>query len=716
VTHDGDALSGVTISATSPTNQGEVTAVSSNNGYYKLSFLPPGEYLVTFTIDGFKTVSHTVNIHATQVALLNVAMQLEEFTGEVSVVAMADTVSAGTLGASTIQQTTLEKLAVSRDLSSAVELSAGVTGENGYFRISGGETWENLFSMNGVVLNENIYGTPRAMYIEDAIQETTVMTSGVSAEYGRFSGGLVNMITRSGGNEYSGSFRVNLTNDKWRGKTPISTERADEINTIYEATSGGPLWRDHLWFFLAGRSVSYDTSMQTYLLNLPYIYGVEERRYEGKLTWSVTSEHRITASYIKTTNDRTNAPGWTPMDLESVDDKTALPQEGLSVNYTGVLTDRLLLEVMYSRNEMTFEGYGGDYADIGRGTVVWDLVTGGIFNSPAWCGHCDPRERDNENLQAKASWFLDAGGASSHDLSIGVDLYDDQVQENFHNTGSGYLIYTYYPQDIRPDEGVVYGVFYPGGWTYIVDTRVLEPSQRSSLKTNSLFVNDTWRLGSHWTFNLGLRYDQNKGENQAGWTVIDDSRLSPRLGASWDIKGDGEWILNASFGRYATTPNIWVADSGSPAGQTVWNGYYYQGPSVFASDLGSNPAAVEAVMDWFFNAGGPGNPDYLAWVSIPGLTPRIGDNLRSPYGDEITVGLSKRLGNRGTLRADYVYREYSDFYAQFMTPGQTGFHQDVGTYDLGIYENESDLLERVYSGLAIRFDYRVGDRWTFGGN
>ncbi len=710
VTYDGEPLPGVSITATSPAMQGEASALTSDTGYFKLPFLPPGEYVVTFALDGFKQAESTVNINATQDAVLSVAMRAMEFAGEVAVVAMADTVTSGIVGASTIEGEMLELLAVSRDMTSAVALSAGVTGSGGYFRISGGETWENLYSMNGMVLNENIYGTPLPLYIEDAIQETTVMTSGVSAEYGRFSGGFVNMITKSGGNEFSGSVRASLTNDKWRGMTPLTAERVDELNSVYELTFGGPVWGDHLWFFLAGRSAAADWSMQTYYLNLPYAYSNDEKRYEAKLTFSPTTDHRITASYIKTEDDYTNNAGWWPMDLESLDPHAAWPLEGLAVNYSGVLSSSFLIEAQYSRSGQTFEGWGGDDSDLGRGTVVLDYVTGGNFNSPPWCGQCEDRERANQDIQAKAFWFVDTSSAGAHDIVFGVDLYDDQVQENFHNSGSGYSLGTYWPQDIRIDAGEIWGIFEPW-YTYIIDGRVLEPSQRSSLKTNSIYANDTLRVGRRLTLNLGLRYDEHDGENQAGLKVIADSMLSPRLGASWDVAGDGSWIVNASFGRYVTSPNIWVADTGSAAGQSLWNWYTYLGPAVYASDLGSNPAAVEQVMNWFFD-----NPSDPTWLWVPGLTPKIGDNLRSPYGDELTIGLAKRLGNRGTFRMDFVHREYDDFYTAFLTPGQTGSHPDVGTFDLAIYENEGDLLERVYDGLMTRFDYRIGDRWVFGGS
>ena len=135
------------------------------------------------------------------------------------------------------------------------------TGPAGAFSFGGSVSFENLFLLNGVSINENIRGQAFDTAIEDAIQETTVANGGVSAEFGRFSGGVVNIITKSGGNRFSGSFRESLNNDKWRTLTPFETERLattpepriDNVVPTYEYTLGGPIMRDRLWFFTSGR-------------------------------------------------------------------------------------------------------------------------------------------------------------------------------------------------------------------------------------------------------------------------------------------------------------------------------------------------------------------------------------------------------------------------------------------------------------------------------
>ena len=141
-------------------------------------------------------------------------------------------------------------------------------------------------------MNENLRGQAFDLYIEDAVEETTTSASGVSAEYGRFSGGVVNMITKSGGNQFSGSFRAGFENEVWEGETPLTTGQEDKINTTYEATFGGYIIRDALWFFAAGRDVALSGTDQYYdLTTIPTTR--DETRYEAKLTWALNPNHRF---------------------------------------------------------------------------------------------------------------------------------------------------------------------------------------------------------------------------------------------------------------------------------------------------------------------------------------------------------------------------------------------------------------------------------------
>jgi outer membrane receptor protein involved in Fe transport len=713
VTYENQALPGVTVVATSPSMQGQRVTVTSGAGDYLLPGLPGGTYTVAFQLSGFHTLEQEVKISASQNQLLDAVMASETVTAEIDVVARYDTVGTAVAGAETVEQAVIEQLPVDRDINAAVALTAGTAeGLNGP-SIAGSTSVENLYTQNGVVLNETIRQQAMPSYIEDAIQETTVLTSGVSAEYGRFTGGVVNMITKSGGNEFSGSFRASFDNDSWSAETPLTTDQVDDVNSTLEATLGGYLWKDRVWFFLAGRDRSDDVSRQTYISQIPWNQTLDDSRVEAKVTALLTQNHRLTANY----NYRDfPASAWDfgafpSMDLDSVGDAYGNETTGWVANYTGLFGDSFALEAQYSANEFTIIDGGGNDPTLEGGTPIVDYVVNGTYHAPWFCGEpCRDEERDNENLFVKGSWFVSGDVAGSHELVFGFDSFSDKVLYDNHQSASDYQIWTIYPPDFS--SGTPLLQLYPGAGL-VVDLSLVEPSQRTKFTTNSYYVNDSWRVSNRLSLNIGVRYDDNDGTDAGGAKVVDDSRWSPRLGLSWDPLGDGNWAVNASAGRYTSSIRYTVANQGTGAGRPATLAWLYLGPPVLASQVGGNDAALGLVFDWFFS---PANPYYLFLASIPGLNTQIGDSLGSPYVDEMTVGFSKRLGSEGVLRVDYVNRSYAAFYSLVNEPYHWVSSPSTGLLDLNTFVNEDTLLEREYDGLLTRLQYRVGERWNFGGN
>src|SRR5262249_22765900 len=136
---------------------------------------------------------------------------------------------------------------------------------------------------------------------------TQVLTSGISAEYGRFSGGVVNAITKSGGNKFSGSFRVNFSNPTWSAITPFEEEhdttRTSVLNDTYEATLGGPIVVDKLWFFSPGRLAKQTTSTSFPATGIKYDTPSDNKRGEVKVTATPIANHTFTGNF--TTNPTT---------------------------------------------------------------------------------------------------------------------------------------------------------------------------------------------------------------------------------------------------------------------------------------------------------------------------------------------------------------------------------------------------------------------------
>ena len=717
------ALPGATVTVMSPNLQGERTTVTSVNGDYIFAFLPPGDYKIKFDLQGFQTVETGVRISAAQRATVNATMPQTKVAEEVTVTGNYETISTGQQAASTMTQEMLNKLPIAQNFNNYASLAAGTTttGPSQNLTISGAQSWENLFMVNGVSIQDNIRNTPTNLYIEDAIQETTTQTAAISAEYGRFAGGVVNMLTKSGGNEMHGSVRLNLDSSKWANKAPLQTGVLDDtINRTWMATLGGFVLKDKLWYFLGYRSRVTETSTQTYITNLPYTLPTDEKRYEGKLTFSLTANHRIIGSYIK--NDQTqgnNSFGY-PMDFASLYNRK-LPTDLVSGNYTGILTDNFFVEAQYSRKKFAFVGSGSRYTDPIKGTLLIDLALGNSYRywSPTFCGVCGPETRDNKEYVGKASYFLSTSSFGTHDLVVGYDSFDDQRKVNNHQSGSDFRIRG---SNVIIRGGVIYPQWFNSD-TVVRWTPIFASSLGTNFWTNAVFLNDKWRLNNNFSFNVGVRYDKNDGKDSDGKLVAKDSKVSPRLGATWDPKGDGDVLLNASYGKYVMAIANGIADGSAVGGQPGTIDFKYAGPEINtdpnAATLLDSAAALTILWNWF-NANVDltnfGTNQYLLGADIPGATAVIKDSLNSTNADEYTVGATKRLGSRGLVRVDYIKRTFHNFYdlKRDMTTGTVTTPN--GTFDKGYYVNNDSTLERTYDAVQLQASYRFYDRLNVGGN
>lgn len=733
VMSDGNPVPGVLVTATSPNLQGNRTTATSANGDYLFPSLPPGEYKVTFELEGMQTVNKELRLAAAQGSTLDAEMSLTAIEEEIVVTGTLEEISHGVQSATTFTKTLVDQLPVGRTISDIVSLSPGIQPNGptkdsgtrlGNITISGAPTYENLFLLNGVVLNENIRGQAFDLYIEDAVQETTTATAGVSAEYGRFSGGVVNVITKSGGNDFSGSFRTTLNNQKWEDKTSLTTAQTDKVVPTYEATLGGPVLHDRLWFFLAGRDRKVtETRFTNVVTNVPYENLRDQQRYEGKLTATISPRHTLLGSYSKVDDKEDGNSFGVILDTASLVNRET-PQELWSVNYTGTLTDSLLLTAQYSERQFSFIGSGATSTDLIAGTLLQDRSRSSArYHSPTFCGVCVPEDRDNTNALAKISYFLSSERLGSHDLVAGYDTFEDIRKADNHQSGSDWRIIGT-RADISGSN--ITPVFLGDGSTTIQFDPILRASEGTSFKTNSLFANDNWRFSDRLTMSLGLRYDKNDGANAAGQKVAKDSSLSPRLAATFDTKGNGNLVLHGSYGQYVTALANSIGDSTSPGGVPSTFQWSYLGPNL--SGL-SQDEALRQLFAWFAAANGGlpttasplgGGLQPVIGAAIRGLNTQIRGSLDSPNVTEYTLGVTARLGSRGLFRTDAVYREWGNFYHQ-RTDTSTGTVQGqignvVQRFDLTLVENNDDLYNRTYKGLHTQFQFRPTDKLDFGGN
>ncbi len=737
---DGASLPGVTVTATSPSLQGSRVVVTGANGAFKLAFLPAGEYQITYELEGFSTAVQTVVVAAAQNKNLgDLELKVADVVEEIVITSALETVSEGISSETTYSIDEIEDLPVQRNIRSAALLTPGVsasgpkqgTTRNAALVISGAMSFESLYLVNGVVVNENIRGQSLDLFIEDAIQEFTAVASGVSAEYGRFTGGVVNVLTKSGGNEFSGSIRRSYTQADWTRKTDEfkNTEvLSDKRNATDEVTIGGPFWKDHIWFFGAYRDIgdqvaSGQTAAPT---SIPFDSVTTQERFEGKLTIAPHPSHSLVANYLEIEQTATNRGFGVFYDLASLSTRGD-PQDLTAGHYTGILGPSFFVEAQYSeRNYLLGVGSGSQSRDLIGGTVIEDRTGGGRYHTGTFCGVCGGEDRNNENLLVKASYFLTTENVGTHDFVFGYDTFTDIRRSDNHQSGSDFTVW--HTESPIFQNGNIYPVFTSGGAEdWILWWPIFEASKGTDLTTDSIYANDSWQLNEKLSFNLGVRYDKNDGKNAAGDPVAKDDQISPRLGMAYDLKGDGDFVINASLGRYVAAIANTRADQTSAAGQPALFASFYDGPNINTPGSGplvSQDEALRRVFDWYFANGGTQNPNGnlsnipgLFYVDIPGGTSVIlNDSLGSPYADEISLGFTKRLGSKGVFRADLVFREYGDFYAQETSTATGRVTLDTGVYDRSVFYNENDLLERTYKGLHLNFRYRATDKLSFSGN
>jgi outer membrane receptor for ferrienterochelin and colicin len=727
VTTGGKPLPGATVTISSPQMQGTRTAVSNENGIYYFANIPPGTYSVEFTLEGMKTVTKTVRIGVSQTGRADAEMNVTAMTEAITVTAAAPAVLETTAVSANIPQKLLNDLPAGRTVTSAVQLAPGVSPGVGGLAISGAPSFDNLYLVNGVTVSENVRGQPHNLFIEDAIQETTVLTGSVSAEYGRFTGGVVNTITKSGGNNFSGSYRDTFTSPKWVGKTPWPTE-ADHVHTtnqVHEGTLGGYFVKDRLWFFGAGRKAKTATQSFTSLTNIPYANAIDEKRWEGKLTGQITPKHSLFGSYIDiNATELDNNFNGQSADLESLVPSRQLPNSLKSLFYNGQLANNLLLEGGWTKKYFAFKNSGSPFTDFVHGTLIRDTVRTIRFASATFCGVCDTEQRNNKSYNAKLSYFLGGSTTGTHTLSTGFESFDQMRYANNHQSGSDYRVLPFNASIIQGTD--VFPVFNAN--SELVWTPIFDAARFGHFKTNSAYLNDKWDLNNHFSFNLGVRYDKNHAVDGNGNLVSDDSAFSPRLAAIYDIKGNGRERVNVSFARYVGALAENIGESFASVGQPAYIEFAYKGPSVNTpgTPLVDKYTALQIMQNWFFNTvGGPDaalkDPSVLLATSLPGFSTQLTQKLVSPHADEYTVGYGHQFAANAYAKVDYVHRTFKDFYGNRLDLGTGTYTDPFGNKgDLATVINDPNL-KRNYHAIQLQGawnprHFQTGLAYTFAHN
>jgi hypothetical protein len=709
------AIRGVGVTATSPALPGARSTVTDARGEYVLRLLPAGDYNISFELTGYGSVSTKTTVLLGLTAVRSVTMAAAGSETVDVAIEVATPIASPSAGAN-FTHDEVEALAMSRTLTAIAELSPGLTNitpDRGQLSINGAFAFDNVFLIDGVDVNDNRFGSPQNLFIEDAIQETQTLTSGISAEFGRFTGGVVNAITRSGSNLFEGSVRLNLTNPAWSTETPFelcgpscpaaatftAATHIDVLNKAWEGTVGGPIVRDRLWFFAAGRKETLVASSSFPETNIANIETDNNQRGEVKLTATVRSIHTIQGGYV---NNRTGQMG-RPTFTFSIDPFTAgtptLRNSSFFANYHGLLKNGLMLEAQYSQRTFEVVNSGESSTDIVE-SPFFTLNTGRHYNAQ-YFDATDPDSRNNRQLSGAASYFFERAGR--HEVKGGYELFRSQLIGGGSPSSTGYVFDADY---LTSDGQPVYDAS-----NHLIPVFVRGDSQIENwfpvrgavlnVDSHSVYAQDHWALSGRVSADLGFRYERVRSEATGNVIGVDTHAIVPRLALSWDVAGNGTQVAHVTYSHYSGSYNEAQIGVNNNVGKSDVLFGLYTGPPGRGRSFapGFNPANYQIVDG-----------------SFPTANVSLAPGLSSPITKEFTVSYGSEVGRRGYGEATFVMRRTGNIIEDFITlaNGTTRVVKngiDFGTFTNVIYDN-TDLASREYEALSFQSRYNLRAHWS----
>ncbi|HEU5161963.1 MAG TPA: TonB-dependent receptor, partial [Thermoanaerobaculia bacterium] len=326
----GGTLPGVTVELTAPVLQGMRLAVTDLDGSFTFASLPPGDgYAVTATLEGFRSV-RAADIHVYLGRQGTIALTMQPAISEEVVVTAAASplvdVTSATTGIN-ITAKQYDALPTRRTFQELTAMAPGISLELGERRpelatspsVAGGTALENNYLIEGISTTEVMQGGSGTNVTMNFVEEIQVMTGAMSAEFGRSTGGIFNVVTKSGGNDFSGDVFAYYQSDDWSSKSVRKRMReASSMANGVDARDigvaiGGPIRADRLWFFAAWDRMRKTTYMRD-LVDGSGAFVEEEREvdldttlFAGKLSWSLSPRQQVVATAF---GDPTTNEGW----------------------------------------------------------------------------------------------------------------------------------------------------------------------------------------------------------------------------------------------------------------------------------------------------------------------------------------------------------------------------------------------------------------------
>lgn len=706
----GAVLPGAAVTVTGPALQGAQAQVTDSDGNFRFLGLPPGRYTVKIELSGFKTFEQPdVQVGIDRTVDLVLTLQVAGVAETVNVTSSSPTVDTTSTSIGLNASADLfERIPVRRDFYAIARIAPGTTEDAVGPAVLGSTGAENQYIIEGL----NTTGIERAEKTKrlnfDFVEAIEVKTGGLNAEYGRMTGGIINVITKSGGNTFRGSLFGFTEGGALRADDSTASQRPETTTTVANLDSqwdvgveaGGFIVRDRLWFFGAYNRQQERTETRVIRdLNAPGAptrgsdIGAEVTRdlFSGKLTYRLGNNQRLIGSVSGDPSTRDGnlfaiaGPESTWRGV--LDSGSADPV----VTYEGTFGPTFNVRAIAGRHNEKLEYSGaGKLIPASRDDTVSPIIRTGGF-----AGYFQDSTFSRDQYRVDLTKFL-----GPHEIKGGVDweLQDSSIDRyqggggfiNYKLTSAGRVYYRhrFYVNDrapgYDPDDPTTYQPLIP---------LTSEPKTDNS----SFYVQDSWRAAPNLTINAGIRWErQELGDRDGNVTADLTDNWAPRIGVVWDFARNGRSKLFGNYGRFfeSIPMDINIRSFGGEATCFCYN--FDPNPTSFIPD-----------------------PTARAPRLLGGATP-VDPNLKGQYSDEFIVGGEYEVARNLSLGAKYVRRDLGRVIEDFLVisegtyfianPG-VGLGKEMTFYDYSTVP--SPKVRRISDSFELSGRKRYSDGWQF---
>jgi hypothetical protein len=698
------------------------TATLDANGNFRVTSLPIGTYTATLTKGGATVGTTQLEVLAGQgveasfetgatVAAAAPGVQSVRVTGRRNRIDVSSSVNGATFTARE-----LEKLPIGRNVESIVQLAPNTTrGDPTYAAgasFAGGGASENAYNINGFPVTNPLTQLGAMELPFGAIAQAQILTGGYGVEFGRSTGGVVNITTKSGTNTWEAGALVSVTPKSTRASYrdfyyPNIGTFPNTDNTIrlrrqdnqveqkqYSVYAGGPLIADTLFGFVALEETRIETNgvyqsrtSTTLASNGWRDYETKTKRYYGKVDWNINDDHRLELTLIgdlpktdtqyRSYNYATRAVGSKVNTSTHEEFGPFNPNGGelQSLRYVGNITENLTVNALYgkmqARHFYTPEGYNPAFPQVTAAPE--NQYPGLAYNSNQTIAGSLPLNGASDDVTSKR---LDLEyKLGNHTLRAGVDN-NKMASLNAGDAYAGGMLWTYLktnPDLPAENVGILRGKPGLANEGYYVQQTLNSTVSSAFAGQDAQYIEDRWQATKDLLVTVGVRREGFFNANQDGVKYIEmKNQYAPRANVSWDVNGDASLKVFGSIGRYTIQIPTVVALRGANGSLFTTQNFSYTGVDANGNPTGTTP--LTGVLSSNNEFGQAKDPKTVA-----------AQDMKPAYQDEITLGMERAWNPNLNFGAKVTYRKLRSTIDDLCDPRPFNAYADRNKIDRSNY-------------------------------